>query len=387
MLLRLTGFCLLSWMIVLPVGAQAPEIDATNPEGALLAKIGLSEEPSEKLEFLQQFVDSFPESDALGWVYAQQVQWHQSREEHQAVLASAAAAFALDPTKAGVTNRLRTAATAVKSAETLGDADAIVQWAKASYRAAAALLEADAPEDEEELGRWEAEKTYAKQVSQYANYVYLSMAAKSTDAKEVAGYAGALRAQDPGSEYLPPILERQFVVGRASNEREFAVAAAEALTELEKGSDETLLYLASVYLETKQKQDKIIPYTDAALEQLKEKERPESMTEEEWKKQQDFNFGLAHWVQGLHHATGSRWSQANRSLRTALPLISGNSTMQAAAYFYLGVANFEIGKRSKDHKEVVDAVKYTELCTKVSSPYQAQARQNLVAIQSQFRMR
>ncbi|MCW5963863.1 MAG: hypothetical protein KIT83_07485 [Bryobacterales bacterium] len=385
MSVRLTGLLVCLCLLCALGFAQAPEIDATTPEGELLAKIGLAEDPAEKLVSLKEFEATYPTHVAIGWVLAQRIQLHQSREEHAEVLATADKLFAGDPLKSGFTHRVRASAAALKSAEALGGKDAIIQWAKRSHEAAATLAAAPAPEDME-ADAWEAEQTYAKQVAQYADYAHLLKASESTDASEVAAYASALRAISPQSEYLPAVIERQFVVGRASNNRELAVPAAEALTEMEKGNDETLLYLASVYLETKQKQDKIVPYTDAALEKLAVKERPETVSEEDFKKQQDFSTGLAHWVQGLHHATGSLWQQANSSLRKALPYVGGNAAMQAAAYFYLGVANFEIGKRSKDHKEILDAVKFTELCAKMSSPYQAQARQNLTAIRSQFRM-
>ncbi len=382
---RVAAWFLALFILAGPVFGQLPEIDATTPEGDLLAKIGLAEDPAEKLAGLKQFVATYPNHIAIGWVLAQQVQWHATHEEHEAVLDTAARLFAIDTLKAGVTNRVRASASAVKSAEALGKRESVVAWARKSHEAASAMDSAQQPE-EVESEAWEAERTYARQVAQYAYYVHLLKALESTDASEVAAYAAALKALNPDSEYLPAILERQFVVGRAANARDVAVPAAETLTAMDKGSDETLLYLASVYLETKQNQDKIVPFTDAALEKLKTKTPPEGTDEAEFKKQKDLSTGLAHWVQGLHHATGNRWAQANRSLRAALPLIGGNAAMQAAAYFYLGVANFEIGKRSKDHKEIIDAVKFTELCTKISGPYQAQARQNLAAIRSQFRM-
>ncbi|MCU0226402.1 MAG: hypothetical protein MUF01_02075 [Bryobacterales bacterium] len=375
--------CLLLWWI--PALAQLPEIDATTPEGELLAKVGLAEDPAEKLASLMEFASKYPDHLAIGWVLAQQVQSHATSQQHNQVLATAAKLFALDVAKAGLTNRVRASAAAVKSAEELGKREAIVEWARRSHESATAIKTAPTPEETEEEA-WAAEKTYALQVAQYADYVHLRKALDSTDAAEVAAYASALKSMNASSEYLPGLLERQFVVGRAANNREVAVPAAEALTAMDKGNDETLLYLASVYLETKQNQDKIVPYTDAALEKLKTKTAPEGMDAAEFKKQLDFSTGLAHWVQGLYHATGSRWAQANKSLRAALPNIGGNQAMQAAAYFYLGVANFEIGKKSKDHKEIIDAVKFTELCTKMNSPYQAQAKQNLIAIRGQFRM-
>jgi hypothetical protein len=387
MFVRSAGIVLLVVFGAFLLCAQAPELDATTPEGELLTKVGLSEDRSEKLELLGKFAKQFPGHSAVGWVFAQEAQLHQEAENHAEVLASAEKLYALDASAAGPVNRLRASAMAVKSAETLEQPDDIIRWAKASFRAASDVQARPKPDDEDEAAAWESENQYAATVAKYADYVYISLAGKSTDAAEIALYAEALRVQDSASEYLLPIIERQFMVGRATDSREHAVAAAELLTEMDKGNEDTLLYLASIYLETKKNQDQIIPYTTKALELLETKERPEEVSEEEFAKQQTLSKGLAHWIQGIHHATRNSWANTNRSLRTALPLVKDNPTMTAAAYFYLGVANFEIGKKSKDHKEIIDAVKFTEICTKMSSPYQAQARQNLAAIQSQFRMR
>ena len=87
----------------------------------------------------------------------------------------------------------------------------------------------------------------------------------------------------------------------------------------------------------------------------------------------------------MQNANEKKWAAANHSLRLALPQIQGNPSMLAAAYFYLGISNFEIGKRSKTHKEIVDAVKFSEQCAGIAGPYQAQAKQNVKAMRAQYR--
>ena len=47
------------------------EINSTTPEGQLLQKAGLEEDPAKKLELQEQFVTQFPQHEAAGWVYEQ----------------------------------------------------------------------------------------------------------------------------------------------------------------------------------------------------------------------------------------------------------------------------------------------------------------------------
>jgi hypothetical protein len=176
MLMRTAGTVLLVVFSTLLLCAQAPELDATTPEGDLLTKAGLSESSEEKLALLKQFVQSFPNHSAVAWVLAQQVQLYQEQEQHAEALDAADQLFAIDAEAGGVANRLRASAIAVKSAETLQQTDDIIRWAKASYRAAKAAMARPKPEDDDEVAAWESESAYATQISQYADYVYVGLA-------------------------------------------------------------------------------------------------------------------------------------------------------------------------------------------------------------------
>ena len=90
---------------------------------------------------------------------------------------------------------------------------------------------------------------------------------------------------------------------------------------------------------------------------------------------------------GVTHATQGKLLQADLSLRQALPNVEDNAPLRAAALFHLGVANYKLGDKSGNQKRLMDAVKYTKACAALQSPFQAQARKNLAAIQSQYRIR
>lgn len=357
---------------------QAPEIDATTPEGALLQRIGMAQSEDEKLRDIEEFLEKHPKHPGVSWVLAQQIALYESRKDSARVMAAAERLLAVDAAN------VRGGFAGLRAAEALGDAPKVIQFAEATYAACRSILSATMPADADEE-QWKASQDYAKQIQPLTEYAFATLAGKTADPVAIDSYAEHLGKLNPDSEYLLAIRERQFLVARAANQQALGVKAGEALAGAGKANEDVLLYLAGVYLETKRHPEKVIEYTDSALKSLASATKPETIRPEEWDKTVKFNTGLAHWIQGLHHANAQRWAPANKSLRAALPLIQGNSSMLAAAYFFLGIANFEIGKRSKDHKEVVDAVKFSEQCAAIASPYQAQAAQNVKAMRAQFR--
>lgn len=358
--------------------SQAPEIDATTPEGALLQRIGMAQNEDEKIRDMEEFLSKYPNHGGVPWVLAQQIAVFELRKDPAKVMAAAEKLLAVDPAA------VRGAFAGMRAAESAGDAAKVMVFAAGTHAACRKVLSATMPADADE-DQWKASQDYAKQILPLSEYAFATLAGNASDAKAIDGFAESLARVNPESEYLAAIWERQFLVARAANNQPMGLKAAEALAVKGKANEDVLLYLAGIYLESKRHPEKVVEYTDRALKSLAEAKKPETIAEADWEKTVKFNTGLAHWIQGLHQANAQRWGPANKALRAALPLVQGNASMLAAAYFFLGIANFEIGKRSKDHKEVIDAVKFSEQCAAIASPYQAQARQNVKAMRAQFR--
>ena len=376
-------FRFVSWMVAVCVllasaSAQAPDIDATTPEGALLQRIGMAQNEDEKIRDMDEFLGKYPNHAGVPWVLAQQISLFESRKDPSRVMGAAEKLLALDPAA------VRGAFAGLGAAESAGDDAKVIFFAEATHAACQKVLSAAMPEGADE-NQWKATQDYAKQILPLSEYALVKLAGKSSDAAAIDGYAERLAKLNAKSEYLPAIRERQFLVARAANNQPLGLKAAESLASEGKASEDALLYLAGIYLETKRHPEKVMEYTDAALKSLAESKKPDSVTAEDWEKAVKFNTGLAHWIQGLQNANEKKWAAANHSLRLALPQIQGNPSMLAAAYFYLGISNFEIGKRSKTHKEIVDAVKFSEQCAGIAGPYQAQAKQNVKAMRAQYR--
>jgi hypothetical protein len=327
---------------------------------------------------MDEFLGKYPQHAGGPWVLAQQIAVFESRKDPAKVMAAAEKLLAVDAAN------VRGAFSGLRAAESAGDNAKVVAFAEITHAACKKVLSATMPVDADE-DQWKASQEYAKQIQPLSEYAFATLAGKASDAAAIDGHAEHLVKLNPESEYLAAIWERQFLVARAASNQLAGLKAAEALAGKGKANEDVLLYLAGIYLESKRHPEKVVEYTNSALKSLAEAKKPEAIAEADWDKTVKFNTGLAHWIQGLHHANAQHWAPANKALRAALPLVQGNASMLAAAYFFLGIANFEIGKRSKDHKEVVDAVKFSEQCAAIASPYQAQARQNVKAMRAQFR--
>ena len=72
----------------------------------------------------------------------------------------------------------------------------------------------------------------------------------------------------------------------------------------------------------------------------------------------------------------------DRDLRAALPLISGQET--GSAYFYLGLANYQLGKLTQDRTKIQQGIKYSEQAAGMPGPMQAQAGKNAQAMKGEL---
>ena len=66
--------------------------------------------------------------------------------------------------------------------------------------------------------------------------------------------------------------------------------------------------------------------------------------------------------------TYGQYFEADKELRAALPLIQGNTAMTAPALFYLGMANYDLGRRTMSKARVPEAAKFSEQAAAIKGP-------------------
>ena len=77
------------------------------------------------------------------------------------------------------------------------------------------------------------------------------------------------------------------------------------------------------------------------------------------------------------------WVAADKNLRAALPLIQGQTAMLGPALFYLGMANYQLGKMTLNKAKMLEAVKFSEQSMVIDSPYADQARHNALVMKDE----
>ena len=82
---------------------------------------------------------------------------------------------------------------------------------------------------------------------------------------------------------------------------------------------------------------------------------------------------------GAVYSSQGKFGEANKVLRTALPLLEGNDENKAGALYNLGIANSQL-------RNYADAVKFYEQCIAIKSPYQPIAVEHLKQIRSTYRI-
>ena len=80
----------------------------------------------------------------------------------------------------------------------------------------------------------------------------------------------------------------------------------------------------------------------------------------------------------------ARYGLSDRYLRVALNYIQGEHRLLAAAYFYLGYANYALAGELADKGRAIDAVKFSKECAEMDSPFRSLALKNLEALRNDY---
>jgi len=236
---------------------------------------------------------------------------------------------------------------ALKAAEPSKDPAKIKQLA-AALHTACLKLEAPAPADEPDKDAYAARSKYAKEVDGYSEYALFSLAVQSPAAVGLDLIA-TLEKQNPKSMYLdyPGIL---------------MIEADNALS--------------------KNQLDRALGYANRLIAAGNRK-APEGESAADWENQQKTALGRGYWIAGVIQGQKNLYKDSDKNLRAALPYIKGNNAMMGPALFFLGVANYNLGKMTLNKAKVLEAAKFSQDSAAISGPYQDQAYRNAMNIKSE----
>ena len=112
--------------------------------------------------------------------------------------------------------------------------------------------------------------------------------------------------------------------------------------------------------------------------------KPEGVSDADWEKKKTVTTGLAYWMSGTTLSGNNKFAEADKRLRSALPLVKDNEQLYGSALFHLGLANYKMAQASKNKAQIADAVKFSKQAAAVKGPLAAQAAKNLKVMQQEF---
>ena len=236
---------------------------------------------------------------------------------------------------------------ALKEAEPSKDPAKIKSLAAAAH-ATAKKYEGPAPADADKES-YEARGRYAKDVDHYSEYALYALAIQSrSDPKTAVDLITTLEQQNPKSEYLelPLALAIQADNALARNQTDRAAALA----------------------------NRIIAATN--------KKPPEGTSAADWESTKSATVGQAYYIIGINACEHSKFADADRNLRAALPSIKGSSAQLGIAYFCLGVVNYNLANMTASKAKMLEAAKFSEQAAAIPGPKQNDAYKNSLAMKA-----
>jgi hypothetical protein len=349
---------------------QLAELNAATPEGQLLQQASQESDGAKKLVLLEQFAGQYPKNEAIGWVYEQMLDGYVKANDADKALAVGEKLDAIPP------ECVESAQQTLKAAEMKKDPDLVKKWSAKTAELAQKVMASPQPKEEDQVENWKARVDYAKQVNTYTEYALYAMALQSQDPKKQVELLEALQQRNPKSEYLAKATGVLFQAYQKAGANDKALALAQQAANAGQASEDMLLVLADDSLKKKDS-EKIHTYTAKLVEMTNAAPKPEGVADADWTKRKNTILGLAYYMSGKDYYNQSKFAQADKDLRQALPLAETNVAIRTEVLYLLAYANYKMEK-------IQDAANFYKACAAVKSPYQALATKNLTAIRAQY---
>jgi hypothetical protein len=269
---------------------------------------------------------------------------------------------------------LETAYQNLKDAVVKKDAVQVKTLAAETRALAREAIAAPAPENDEEKEAWNNHVAFARDVELYTEYSLFATAVGAPHATAV-DLLSTLEQQNPKSKYLADAYGLYFYALHQTGAAAKVPAIAEKAVANFPDNDDVLLVLTEAAYGHKQT-DRALSYARRLTAVLNKRARPEGMSAAEWERKRSAGLCSGYWIAGVVQAEKGVYFDADRDLRTALPLIGGNEARKASALFYLGLADYQLGKMTMKKALVLDAVKFSQQAAAIQGPLAQQAWHN-----------
>ena len=226
---------------------------------------------------------------------------------------------------------------------------------------------------------WEARVKYAGEVQTQVEYIVYA-SALTAPAAQAADMFAFLETTAPKSKYMGLAYPRYVAALQQSGQTAKVGPIAEKAVAAFPG-DPSLQMMAADYEMNRQQADRALGYARQAGGILdRTPKAPEGIPQAEW----DNLKGRAHYYAGLIFGTKRQWAECDKELRPAMALIRSNAAFTANATYWLGEANYALGRQVMDRTQINQGMKYIEQAATMSGPYRELAGQRLRAMKQEM---
>jgi hypothetical protein len=241
------------------------------------------------------------------------------------------------------------------------DADAVKADAAATNKLAQVLITAPQPSDAAEVDNWKQRVEYGKEVAAYSEYA-LAYVATTVEGPKTIELVDALIAQNPKSKYLDTCTSQYLAaLGKGG-----AAKQLDGMKKIVEGRPDNEVALAALAEGLMSKSpDSALRYANTLI------------------KLKGAGLGTGYFVAGVINGAKTAWLDCDRDLKAALPLVHDNYKL-GIVYFYLGLAEYQLGKVTLDRTKMQAGLKYSQQSASIPGPMKDQAYHNVLAIQNEL---
>lgn len=227
------------------------------------------------------------------------------------------------------------------------------------------------PQDANEKDAWKKRVAYARDVESYTEYALYATAVQ-LDQAGMIDLMSSLEAQNPKSKYLDQGYAAYLVaIGRTGGEAKVVSTAEKALANFPQNPD--LLRIVAESAMTRKQTDRALGYANRLVAAAGKHSKAEGESASDFERSRTIWLASGYWIAGTISADKGSYVAADKNLRAALPLVKGDDYRTGVALFYLGVANYQIGKATLDKKKVLEGAQFSDQAAQFKTPVAHQA--------------
>jgi tetratricopeptide (TPR) repeat protein len=345
-----------------PAQPDQPRSQPSATQMELLKETIVQSNAEAKVALLNQFRSDLQKAELIPWVYDQICESFGAAGQLDRAFAAGEHLMDLDPQNVEIAQKT------LKIAEQKKDPAAIRRWSELAARAANIVIASP----DSRKGRVE----FASSVLVYTEYLAYAEILATTDPARKRQRIAEFLEKHKDSCYRSAVVDLNLEMSLEGGNSPKALEAAKHALAEDENNVLALTIVADSYLQSESDPKKLIAYANKIQALVARLPKPEGFSDSDWSRKKALLAARAHWMIGTASMQQDKFTDADKSIRAALPYLKGNARLTSAALFYLGWANYRMGNFS-------EAIRFNKQCMLVKGPYQEQAEKNLRAISAE----